>query len=101
MLSNSDDPSDTHDGFLRDSDCKNGLDLCTYENSGDCNGHSFCLGWKLETEPASGDTESATATINSATAGLGGVVADGGEAANVAGETRPKNMKAVFIMRIE
>ena len=76
------------------------LELCS-NDAHDCS-YYYCLNWNSLTDSASsGQSDYSTATINSAAAGLGGVVADGDEAAKVAGETRPKNMKAVFIMRIE
>ena len=99
MLSDGDEAH----GVLSNSDCSSyDIGLCKYEGGETCTGGQYwCFDWQQETEPARGDTGTATATINSSSAGLGGVVADGAEAARVAGETRPKNMKAVFIMRVE
>ena len=57
---------------------------------------SKCGSWLYSTESASG----LGGTIEAAPADLGGVdsARDG---ARTAGETRPRNMKAVFIIRIE
>ena len=60
----------------------------------------YCMNWVTSTAEAKAGTLPATATVNSGVTGLGGV--DGGrDSARSAGETRPKNMKVVYIMRIE
>ena len=84
------------------SDCGGGEGEFDFSLCSDTCKWNYCFNWAWETDSASsGQSDYSTATINSAAAGLGGVVADGDEAAKVGGETRPKNMKAVFIMRIE
>ena len=64
------------------------------------NAHCMNKIWDTEPPTSNPDTHVATATIKTAYAGLGGV--DQNEAGvEVDTETRPKNMKLVFIIRIE
>ena len=59
-----------------------------------------CVNYADATTPKRTIITSATATVYPASSGLGGI--DGGQdGARSAAETRPKNMKAVFIMRIQ
>jgi hypothetical protein len=60
----------------------------------------WCMNTAYDTAQNSAQTKGATITINSAHTGIGGVDEEKDDT-RVAGETRPKNMKAVFIMRIE
>ena len=60
----------------------------------------WCMDEAWSTQPGSGDTEYTTATIKSAHADLGGVD-QSKDGVDADAETRPKNMKLVFIIRIE
>ena len=66
----------------------------------DESGQYWCMDEAWETQAGSGDTDYATASIVSAHAGLGGVD-QSKDGVDADAETRPKNMKLVFIIRIE
>ena len=79
---------------------------CSHEipkNGGTDNHHpSWCMNNLHTTMTKAAEVETAKANISFASANIGPVTAKyHGEKVRVAEETRPKNMRAVFIMRIE
>merc|ERR1711915_1107777 len=82
------DPSNNYAPFFGGSESLHDDTLCSSAY------HEHCGGWYTRFKNL-WTSDNARADISSSTSGIGGATS-----AQVGGETRPKNMKAVFIMRI-